>query len=80
MSIVCVTLVYLSIPQYLGDMDAEGRPSVHEDQATPLLPLLYIPGRVLFPGETLPMHIYNPHVRGHVTIMQQSCDAGHDIM
>ena len=51
------------LSQYLGDMDAEGSgvPSVQE--TTPqLLPLLYIPARVLFPGETLPMHIFNPHV------------------
>ena len=33
------------------------------DETTPTLPLLCIPNRVLFPEETLPMHIYNPHVR-----------------
>ena len=37
--------------------------SVQEEETTSTLPLLCVPERVLFPGETLPMHIHNPHVR-----------------
>ena len=47
------SVLVCAVSQYLGDMDTEGGPSVHEDETTPLLPLLYIPARVLFPGETL---------------------------
>lgn len=36
--------------------------TVADEDTTTVLPLLCIPHRVLFPGETLPMHIYNPHV------------------
>ena len=46
------SVLVCAVSQYLGDMDTEGGPSVHEDETTPLLPLLYIPARVLFPGET----------------------------
>ena len=42
--------------------------SLEDDETTPTLPLLCIPNRVLFPEETLPMHIYNPHV-SHMTTM-----------
>lgn len=48
--------------QYLGELEEEGVAGLEEDEATPTLPLLCIPNRVLFPEETLPMHIYNPHV------------------
>ena len=37
-------------------------------ETTPTLPLLCIPSRILFPGETLPMHIFNPHVRMYVRV------------
>lgn len=43
-------------------MNEEGVASVQEEETTPILPLFHIPKHVLFPGETLPMHIYNPHV------------------
>lgn len=33
-----------------------------DEEATPTLPLLCLPGRVLFPGETLPLHVYNRHM------------------
>lgn len=36
--------------------------SVQVEETTPILPLHYISRHVLFPEETLPMHIYNPHV------------------
>ena len=62
------SVLVCAVSQYLGDMDTEGGPSVQEDETTPLLPLLYIPApRVLFPGETLPMHIFNPSL-AHVSI------------
>ena len=51
--------------QYLGELDSESRAAVEEEETTPTIPLLCIPGRVLFPEETLPMHIYNPHVSPH---------------
>jgi len=49
--------------QYLGELEEEGRATMEDEETMPTLPLLCIPERVLFPGETLPMHIYNPHVR-----------------
>ena len=49
--------------QYLGQLEEEGRAAMEDEEATPTLPLLCLPERVLFPGETLPMHIYSPHVR-----------------
>lgn len=49
--------------QYLGQMEEEGQASMEDEETTPTLPLLCLPERVLFPGETLPMHIYSPHVR-----------------
>ena len=36
-----------------------------DEETTPILPLLCISNQVLFPGETLPMRLYNPHVSGH---------------
>ena len=48
---------------YLGELDEEAVASVQEEETTILLPLLCIPERVVFPGETVPMHIQNPHVR-----------------
>lgn len=47
---------------YLGEMEEEGQMTVADEDTTTVLPLLCIPHRVLFPGETLPMHIYNPHI------------------
>ena len=38
---------------------------MEDEETTPTLPLLCLPDRVLFPGETLPMHIYSPHVSVH---------------
>ena len=49
--------------QYLGELEEEGRATMEDEETMHTLPLLCIPERVLFPGETLPMHIYNPHVR-----------------
>ncbi len=43
-------------------MDGEGVANVQEEETALMLPLLYLPERVLFPGEIVPMHIYNPHV------------------
>ena len=56
------THTHMDTPQYLGDLEEEGRATMEDEETTPTLPLLCIPGRVLFPGETLPMHIYNPQV------------------
>lgn len=47
---------------YLGEMEGEGHVTVADEDTTIVLPLLCVLGRVLFPGETLPMHIYNPHI------------------
>ena len=58
--------------QYLGELEEEGVAGLEEDEATPTLPLLCIPNRVLFPEETLPMHIYNPHVSESHDIKDQS--------
>ena len=38
--------------------------TVAEEDTTAVLPLLCVQDRVLFPGETLPMYINNPHVSG----------------
>lgn len=43
-------------------MEEESVASVQEEKTTPILPLHYISKHVLFPEETLPLHIYNPHV------------------
>lgn len=51
--------------QYLGDLDEDssgGQRTVHHDNDTPILPLLYLRDTIVFPGETLPMHIYNAEV------------------
>ena len=58
------TCTYSYIPlQYLGELEEEGVASLEDDETTPTLPLLCVPNRVLFPQETLPMHVYNTHVR-----------------
>ena len=49
--------------QYLGELEEEGQIPMEDEETTPTLPLLCLPDRVLFPGETLPMHVQNPHVR-----------------
>ena len=49
--------------QYLGEMEEELPANMEDEETTPTLPLLCIPKRVLFPEETLPMHINNPHVQ-----------------
>ncbi|KAL5516592.1 hypothetical protein EMCRGX_G001974 [Ephydatia muelleri] len=46
---------------YLGEMEEEGHMTVAEEDTTAVLPLLCVQDRVLFPGETLPMYINNPH-------------------
>ena len=38
---------------------------MEDEETTPTLPMLCLANRVLFPGEILPMHIYNSHVRPH---------------
>ena len=43
-------------------MEEESVASVQEEETTPTLPLHYVSKSVLFPEETLPLHIYNPHV------------------
>ena len=48
--------------QYLGELEEEGVASLEDAETTPTLPLLCVPNRVLFPEETLPMHVYNTHV------------------
>ena len=59
--------------QYLGEMEEEGVASVQEEDTTLSLPLLYVPERVLFPGETVPMHIYNPHVHKYICNHSYTC-------
>ena len=49
--------------QYLGQLEEEGQAAMVDEESTLTLPLLALPDRVLFPGETLPMYIYSPHVR-----------------
>lgn len=48
--------------QYLGDdlEEVRGR-TIHEDETVVSLPLLYLPGVVLMPGQTLPLNL--SHVR-----------------
>jgi ATP-dependent Lon protease len=46
---------------YLGELEEEGQIPMEDEETTPTLPLLCLPDRVLFPGETLPMHVQNPH-------------------
>ena len=65
------TLSYTPHPhtQYLGELEEEQRATMEDEETTPLLPLLCIPARVLFPGETLPMHLYNPHVSNSMSCL-----------
>ncbi len=44
-------------------MEEEAPAKMEDVEATPTMPLLCVSNRVLFPEETLPMHINNPHVR-----------------
>ncbi|XP_064399498.1 protein cereblon-like isoform X7 [Halichondria panicea] len=48
--------------KYLGEMEEEAPANMEDEETTPTMPLLCIPNRVLFPEETLPMHINDPHV------------------
>ncbi len=43
-------------------MEEEAPANMEDEDTTPTMPLLCIPNRVLFPEETLPMHINDPHV------------------
>ena len=47
--------------QYLGNDldDLQGR-TVHQDDSYQELPLVTLPGVVLIPGQTLPLHIFQP--------------------
>ena len=54
--------------------------TLEDDETTPTLPLLCIPNRVLFPEETLPMHIYNPHVSHVTSLRSRSSDKTTNIL
>ena len=47
--------------QYLGDdlEELQGR-TVHDDDSYISLPILSLPGVVLLPGQTLPLHLFQP--------------------
>lgn len=50
--------------QYLGEeMDEFSGRTYHEPGTHITLPLLMLPGLVLVPGQTLPLHLFQPQVR-----------------
>lgn len=65
-------MVVLYCLQYLGELDEDssgGQRTIHQDNDTPVLPLLYLRDTIVFPGETLPMHVYNVHVSLFVLVI-----------
>ena len=62
--------------QYLGELDEDNssQRTVHHDNDTPCLPLLYLRDTIVFPGETLPMHVFNLHV----SVLLESCSEPSD--
>lgn len=54
--------------QYLGEeMDEFSGRTYHEPGSHITLPLLMLPGLVLVPGQTLPLHLFQPQV-GHTLL------------
>ena len=49
--------------QYLGtDLEEFSGRTVLDDECAISLPLLHLPGVVLVPGDTLPLHLFNPRL------------------
>ena len=49
--------------QYLGsDLEEYSGRTVLDDDSYITLPLLHLPGVVLIPGQTLPLHLFNPRI------------------
>lgn len=45
-----------------ADMEELHGRTVHADGEIVLLPLFFLPGVVLVPGQTLPLHLFHPQV------------------
>ena len=53
--------------QYLGEeMDEFSGRTYYEPGSNIVLPLLMLPGLVLVPGQTLPLHLFQPQVKNVV--------------
>ena len=59
-SLYCsASLAHMCVFQYLGtDLEEVRGRTVHEDDACLTLPILTLPGVVLTPGQTLPLHLF----------------------
>ena len=58
-----IVVMLLCSHQYLGEeMDEFSGRTYHEPGSHITLPLLMLPGLVLVPGQTLPLHLFQPQV------------------